>query len=177
MEGINVYKEEVYWTTLSYEQWTFHIAGTSNGLSYVSLPNESFNRLQKWKNKWFPNGELISSENQLINNKVQLENYFKGEIEHFSIPLELKGTSFQKVVWRALQQIPYGKTTTYSHIAKQIGKEKAVRAVGTAIGANPIPIIIPCHRVIGKNGNLTGYRGGLEMKEFLLRLEKGAVNV
>lgn len=174
MEGVLMYKERIYRTTLSYQQWTFHIAATENGLCYVSLPNEPLQRLYDWTNKWFKNAALVSSDDKLKNYTVQLTNYFKRESIHFSIPLELKGTSFQKTVWKVLQHIPYGETTTYSQIARKIRNEKAVRAVGTSIGANPMPIVIPCHRVIGKNGSLTGYRGGLEMKKFLLRLESDA---
>lgn len=102
----------------------------------------------------------------------QLREYFAGKRKDFSLPLELKGTDFQKKVWRALQKIPYGKTVTYSDIAKSIGKPKAVRAVGQAINRNPISIIIPCHRVIGKDGSLTGYAGGLWRKEWLLKHEQ-----
>ena len=98
--------------------------------------------------------------------------YFAGKRQNFSLPLELEGTEFQKKVWQALQKIPYGQTKTYGQIAKEIGKKKAVRAVGNANHNNPIAIIIPCHRVIGANGKLTGYHGGLEKKEFLLTLEK-----
>ncbi len=102
----------------------------------------------------------------------QLLEYFAGKRQNFSLPLELEGTEFQKKVWQALQKIPYGQTKTYGQIAKEIGKKKAVRAVGNANHNNPIAIIIPCYRVIGANGKLTGYHGGLEKKEFLLTLEK-----
>lgn len=102
----------------------------------------------------------------------QLLEYFAGNRQNFSLPLELEGTEFQKKVWQALQTIPYGQTKTYGQIAQEIGKEKAVRAVGNANHNNPIAIIIPCHRVIGANGKLTGYSAGVEKKEFLLKLEK-----
>ncbi len=102
----------------------------------------------------------------------QLSEYFEGKRQNFTLPLALEGTEFQKKVWQALQKIPYGQTKTYGQIAKEIGNDKAVRAVGNANHNNPIAIIIPCHRVIGANGKLTGYYGGIEKKEFLLKLEK-----
>lgn len=102
----------------------------------------------------------------------QLESYFAGELKEFSLPLEPSGTVFMKQVWSALCGIPFGKTATYGEIAEKIGRPKAARAVGLANNRNPIPIFIPCHRVIGADGSLTGYRGGLEMKKKLLELEK-----
>ncbi len=102
----------------------------------------------------------------------QLKGYFAGELKEFSLPLEPFGTAFMKQVWSALCEIPYGKTASYKDIAEKVGKPKAARAVGLANNRNPIPIFIPCHRVIGADGSLTGYRGGLEMKKKLLDLEK-----
>ena len=102
----------------------------------------------------------------------QLDGYFAGHLEEFSVPLDFTGTEFQKEVWRALTAIPFGETRSYAQIAAQIGRPRAVRAVGAAIGRNPISIIVPCHRVIGANGDLTGFAGGLEVKAFLLKLEK-----
>ena len=102
---------------------------------------------------------------------VQLQEYFTGTRKHFSFPIELKGTPFQKSVWQEMARIPYGESRTYGEIARAIGNAKAVRAVGMACNRNPIWIIIPCHRVIGSNQKLTGYAGGLSMKEALLALE------
>jgi methylated-DNA-[protein]-cysteine S-methyltransferase len=101
----------------------------------------------------------------------QLREYFSGQRKIFDFPLAPKGTPFQLAVWNALLQIPYGDTVTYAELARRIGKPSAVRAVGAANGANPIPVIIPCHRVIGSNGTLTGYGGGIERKQWLLALE------
>ncbi len=102
---------------------------------------------------------------------LQLKEYFDGKRKIFDLPLELRGTPFQNRVWEALREIPYGETKSYSEIAEAIGNPKAARAVGLANNKNPVPIIVPCHRVIGKNGNLTGYAGGLWRKEKLLELE------
>lgn len=101
----------------------------------------------------------------------QLDEYFAGKRKSFDLPLEPKGTPFQRSVWHALRAIPYGETQSYGDIARRIGKPKAVRAVGAANGANPISIVVPCHRVIGADGSLTGYGGGLPRKKKLLALE------
>ncbi len=102
----------------------------------------------------------------------QLTEYFAGQRVDFDLPIEMCGTSFQLQVWSALRRIPYGEVRSYADIARAIGRPKAVRAVGAANGANPIPIIVPCHRVIGSNGSLTGFGGGLEVKRRLLELER-----
>ena len=102
----------------------------------------------------------------------QLHAYFAGELEDFALPLAPQGTAFQLRVWKRLCDIPYGETISYGQLARRIGNPNASRAVGLANGANPIPIVIPCHRVIGSNGKLTGYGGGLPIKEKLLALER-----
>lgn len=102
---------------------------------------------------------------------VQLREYFAGERTDFDLPLELVGTAFQQEAWRALADIPYGETVSYGEQARRLGRPDAVRAVGAANGANPIPIVLPCHRVIGADGSLTGFGGGLEAKRRLLDLE------
>ena len=107
----------------------------------------------------------------------QLKAYFAGKLTEFNLTLAPDGTDFQQSVWHALQTIPYGETTTYGAIAKQIGHPTAIRAVGAANGANPIPIVIPCHRVIGSNGKLTGFGGGLPTKELLLKLESRQLHI
>ena len=108
---------------------------------------------------------------------LQLESYFTGQLESFDLPLAPEGTPFQQGVWRELCKIPYGETISYGELARRIGNPKASRAVGLANGSNPIPIIIPCHRVIGSNGKLTGYGGGLHIKEKLLALEKKQIQL
>jgi methylated-DNA-[protein]-cysteine S-methyltransferase len=107
----------------------------------------------------------------------QLNAYFAGKLTEFTLTVAPAGTPFQTGVWQALQGIPYGQTTTYGAIAKQIGRPSAIRAVGAANGANPIPIVIPCHRVIGSNGKLTGFGGGLPTKEHLLKLESRQLHI
>ncbi len=118
--------------------------------------------------------QLVENQNNiiLIETQKQLSEYFQGYRQRFDLPLKLNGTAFQQQVWRALLNIPYGETRTYKEIALAIGNLKAVRAVGTAIGRNPISIIAPCHRVIGASGKLVGFAGGLENKERLLKIEQ-----
>lgn len=103
--------------------------------------------------------------------KAQLEEYFSGKRKIFDLPLAMSGTTFQQRVWTAVNTIPFGQTTTYLKLSQKLGNPAAIRAVGAAIGANPILVVIPCHRIIGTNGQLTGYAGGLERKEKLLELE------
>ena len=106
----------------------------------------------------------------------QLEAFFEGELKSFDLPLVVTGTSFRKLVWAGLMDIPYGETWSYSQLANHIGTPNACRAVGSANGVNPIPIIIPCHRVVGSDGSLTGFGGGLKTKKFLLELESKNVH-
>ncbi|ERM58507.1 methylated-DNA--[protein]-cysteine S-methyltransferase [Vibrio cyclitrophicus] len=110
----------------------------------------------------FPIFELVAD---------QLNRYFSGEAIQFTVPISAKGTPFQQSVWQALTTIPYGETWSYAQLADAIGNPKAVRAVGLANGKNPVSVIVPCHRVIGKNGKLTGYAGGVERKQRLLVIE------
>jgi methylated-DNA-[protein]-cysteine S-methyltransferase len=120
-----------------------------------------------------PHEDWKEDEAFFIDVRRQLQEYFAGELREFDIPLLMEGTEFQKRVWKTLQTIPYGETISYGELAKKIGDSKAVRAVGAANGQNPIPIIVPCHRVIGSDGSLTGFGGGIENKRKLLELEKG----
>lgn len=116
------------------------------------------------------------SANMIQQAREQLSGYFAGTRKNFNLPVEPVGTKFQREVWRALQDIPYGTTQNYGALAKRIGQPTASRAVGAANGRNPISIMIPCHRVIGANGDLTGYAGGMERKAALLRLEARAID-
>ncbi|OAA90445.1 methylated-DNA--[protein]-cysteine S-methyltransferase [Clostridium ljungdahlii] len=117
--------------------------------------------------------DICINETPLLKNAGnQLQEYLEGKRKKFDLPLEPQGTEFQKKVWNALQEIPYGKTFSYKDVAQNIGNIKACRAVGMANNKNPIPICIPCHRVIGSNGKLVGYAGGLDIKEKLLEIEK-----
>ena len=122
-----------------------------------------------------PTDQIISgnASGELVKDcEVELREYFVGKRKIFDLPVKPEGTDFQKNVWEHLQQIPYGQTRTYGDLATMIGNKKASRAVGMANHCNPILILIPCHRVIGANGSLTGYAAGIEAKKYLLRMEK-----
>jgi methylated-DNA-[protein]-cysteine S-methyltransferase len=110
----------------------------------------------------------------LLKAEKQLLEYFRGERREFDLPLDIRGTPFQSAVWEALLGIPFGETRSYGELAKQLGNPRATRAVGAANGRNPISIVVPCHRVIGSTGKLTGFAGGLKAKHFLLALERGS---
>lgn len=119
------------------------------------------------------NAEFVAQDDETLQKtRVQLDEYFNMQRKEFDIPIQMLGTDFQKSVWEALLKVPYGTTSTYLQLAKEIDNEKAVRAVANANGANAIGIIIPCHRIIGTNGELTGYAGGLPLKKRLLELEQ-----
>ncbi|MDJ0940413.1 MAG: methylated-DNA--[protein]-cysteine S-methyltransferase [Woeseiaceae bacterium] len=139
------------------------LAGDEDALALIGFPKGSMRR--------DPEPDWIYNEKPFTDAARQLDEYFAGERRDFDLPLRLSGTEFQVSVLSELQKIPYGETTSYSDIATRIGRPKAVRAVGAANGRNPIPIIVPCHRVIGQSGDLTGFGGGLDTKEALLRLE------
>ncbi|MFC1795931.1 methylated-DNA--[protein]-cysteine S-methyltransferase [Pseudomonadota bacterium] len=141
------------------------VAGDSDGLKYVGFPSG--------KGRVEPDASWCLDETGFNDVRSQMAEYFAGTRSEFELKLAPDGTPFQLAVLDALQQIPYGETCSYGDIATRIGKPKAVRAVGAANGRNPLPIIIPCHRVIGSNGSLTGFGGGLPTKRFLLDLERG----
>ncbi|NQX61388.1 methylated-DNA--[protein]-cysteine S-methyltransferase [Paenibacillus qinlingensis] len=157
------------------------MAVTDVGLGYLQFQKgdardgvdvEAWQEFTQWARKiGQPNG-WIRQEDRLKPYMQQLNEYLSGKRTSFELPLDLRGTAFQQSVWRALHEIAHGVTVSYSQVAQSLDKSSAVRAVGTAIGANPVLIVVPCHRVVGKNGALTGYRGGLENKEKLLLLER-----
>ena len=122
-----------------------------------------------------PHDDWTPDDSAFADARAQLDEYFAGKRRAFDLKLAPRGTSFQLEVWAALRAIPYGETRSYREIARTIGRPEAIRAVGAANGANPLPIIVPCHRVIGANGSLTGFGGGLPVKRYLLDLEQGAL--
>ena len=143
---------------------TLLLAGDEAGLRVISFTNgrRPTHADSSWRKDEAPMREVTR----------QLRAYFAGKLEKFDIPLAPEGTPFQLKVWKELCEIPYGETISYGELACRVGNPRAARAVGLANGANPIPIVIPCHRVVGSNGKLTGYGGGLPIKEKLLALER-----
>jgi methylated-DNA-[protein]-cysteine S-methyltransferase len=152
------------WTTARIGGVELRLAASEAGLRSIEFSPD--HAIDGYKNAHQP---LLSETER------QLRAYFAGDLRDFDLPLDMVGTPFQQRVWRALLQIPYGRTRSYSEIARGIGAPSAVRAVGAANGANPIPIVVPCHRVIGAGGNLVGYGGGLPLKQRLLALESGGL--
>jgi O-6-methylguanine DNA methyltransferase len=165
---------KVFCTSFDSRIGHIYIASTEKGLCKVSIPKETKKDFFKWLENHF---EIDAVNDNKSRNKEyidQINRYLNGKLVEFTLPIDLIGTPFQLRVWKKLTQIPYGTTTTYSQLAKRVGVPKGFQAVGRANGANPLPIIIPCHRVIGSDGSLIGYSSGVKTKEFLLRLE-GAI--
>ncbi len=170
MELINE-NNKIYWSYLAHGEDRLVIAASSDGLCYVGSWNETYQTFESWAGKHFVGIPLVQDVSVMKPYAEQLMEYLAGERTSFSVSLDLRGTAFQQSVWEAMSRIPYGRTASYQDIAQVLERPKSVRAVGTAIGRNPVLIVGPCHRIIGKNGALTGYRGGLQMKEQLLKLE------
>lgn len=145
------------------------LAGDRDSLRFVSFGNSQRGLV--------PRPDWIQDEAPFREVMRQLQAYFAGKLKEFDVPLTLEGTEFQNRVWTSLLTIPYGETISYMQLAQRIGNPKAVRAVGLANGSNPIPIIIPCHRVIGSDGSLTGFGGGLPTKQKLLALESKQISL
>jgi methylated-DNA-[protein]-cysteine S-methyltransferase len=158
------------YTTLESPIGLLTLVGSDRGLAAVLWEHDDSLQEQ------FPEATEDTSHPVLRQAREQLSEYFAGARRTFTVKLDLVGTPFQNQVWNALRTIPFGETRSYGDIADQIGSRKAVRAVGAANGRNPVPIIVPCHRVIGANGTLTGFAGGLAVKAQLLELEGGSAN-
>lgn len=153
----------IYYITYNAPFGTLYVGEENSSLVFISLSK--------------PQLPISFNPTPCLNKAVsQLNEYFNSKRTSFDLPLNLKGTKFQIKVWQALLSIPYAQTVSYQDIALKIGNPRAVRAVGAANAKNPLAIVIPCHRVIGKNGKLTGYNGGLSVKEFLLNLERNNKN-
>lgn len=147
------------------------IASSNKGLCRLSPPSESWEDFIVQLRNQYPDCRLDRGLGENSNVIQELKEYFAGRRQQFTCPLDLRGTEFQLKVWEALQNIPYGTTCSYEDVGRAVGKEKGSRAVGQANGLNPVSIIVPCHRVVTKDGKLGGYGGGPEMKKYLLTLE------
>jgi len=154
-----------YYSSFIIDNIHFTVINSKNGIREIIF------NIEKDSSKLLNTIQLKPEDPDMFSIYSQLKEYFSGERKHFEFPLELEGTEFQKRVWNELLKIPYGRTITYRELAVRLGDEKVIRAAASANGANPLPIIIPCHRVIGSDGSLIGYGGGLEIKEKLLVLE------
>jgi O-6-methylguanine DNA methyltransferase len=153
---------------------TLRVASTESGLAYVELPRAAGCGLRGWLHHHLPSARCIESHERNRTAIDQILEYLAGERTEFDLPLDLRGTEFQRAVWAALRKIPFGEQRSYREIAVEIGRPRAVRAVGAANGSNPVSLVVPCHRVINSDGKLGGYAGGLELKARLLAMESRA---
>lgn len=164
--------KDVYYSKLSMKEWSFYVAASHTGLCFIGSSPADKEELLQWVEKNRQDTVLKEDASVLSPYITQLEEYLTRKRKLFTLPTDVQGTLFQKQVWRELSKIPYGKTTTYGAIAQSLGKSiSAARSVGTAVGKNPLMIVYPCHRVVPKNGQPRGFRGGLKMKHQLLTLE------
>lgn len=161
----------IYWSLVTYNQRKMYLVATTEGLCYVGTQDKEFKEVTNNLKSTFPDYHLEQNYGKLQPFLAELKAYFQHQRNFFTFPVDIYGTDFQLAVWNELRKIPYGQTYSYSQIASNLGSPNSVRAVAKAISANPLLIVIPCHRVIGKNGDLVGYRGGIEMKKRLLELE------
>jgi len=161
----------VFCTSFDSKIGLIYIASTEKGVCKVSVPRQTKKDFLKWLHDHFDDDDV--SDNKSRNKEVidQLNRYFNGKLAKFTCPVDPIGTPFQVRVWKELTKIPYGTTISYKQLAKRIGTSKGFQAVGRANATNPVPIIVPCHRVIGTHGSLVGYASGIKTKEFLLKLE------
>ncbi|MGD1933109.1 MAG: methylated-DNA--[protein]-cysteine S-methyltransferase [Candidatus Phaeomarinobacter sp.] len=165
---MHILKRDLFYTYIPSPLGDLLVGGDGDTLHLISFPTGA--KTMRHADHWQRNDKMFKDV------ATQLNAYFAGELKEFDLPLTLDGTEFQNQIWKNLATIPYGETASYGDMAKKAGRPKASRAVGAANGANPLPIVLPCHRVIGSTGDLTGFGGGMEAKKFLLGLE-GALEV
>lgn len=151
---------------------SFRVATTQSGLAYLELPHASGRGMRSWLDLHAPDAKLVDDEVPCRAAIEQVLEYLARERTAFDLPLDLRGTPFQRDVWSALLEIPYGEARSYADIARAVGRPKATRAVGMANNANPVALVVPCHRVIAADGSLGGYGGGADLKRRLLAMER-----
>jgi len=161
----------VFCTSFESKIGLIYVASTEKGVCKISVPRQTRKDFFGWLRENFDDSDVV--DNKSRNKEVidQLGRYFNGKLAKFNCPFDFIGTPFQIRVWKELTKIPYGTTISYKQLAKRLGTSKGFQAVGRANASNPIPIIVPCHRVIGTDGSLVGYSSGIKTKEFLLKLE------
>lgn len=165
------HSDKVYCTSFDSRMGHIYVASTEEGVCKVSVPRETRKDFFRWLENQFDLDAVVDNKSRNKDVIDQLIRYFNGKLAKFTCAVDLVGTPFQVRVWKELAKIPYGSTLSYGQLAKRVGVPKGFQAIGRAVGANPIPIIIPCHRVVGSDGSLVGYSAGVKTKEFLLRLE------
>jgi O-6-methylguanine DNA methyltransferase len=163
--------EILHYTDVDTELGLLRVVSSARGLVYVELPKSSGRGLAGWMKSHAPGAKLLEGYAPNRAAAKQLDEFADGKRRTFDISLDLRGTPFQIAVYDEVARVPFGQTATYAQIATRIGRPSATRAVGAANGANPLPLVIPCHRIVGASGKLTGYAGGVELKARLLALE------
>lgn len=163
--------DKVFWDAVDSPLGEAYLAVTSAGVCRFDLPNHSRTSFLSGLRRTFLDAEPVEDAGAVSDAAAQLREYWEGRSTRFTFSLDLRGTEFQRAVWKALAQIPYGQTRTYGEVARAIGSPGAAQAVGRAVGANPVALFIPCHRVIGADGSMTGFAAGIDTKEWLLRHE------
>lgn len=164
--------EQVHTAQIESPIGPLRLLSTSRGLAYVELPHASGRGLEGWLRRSLPGARCEEAFAPNRTAALQIVEYLEGKRRSFDLALDLRGTAFQRAVWDALVGIDYGETRSYAEMARAIGRPRAVRAVGAANGANPLALVVPCHRVIAADGTLGGYGGGLELKARLLAMER-----
>lgn len=169
--------KKIYYDVIDYGKYQFLVAASEKGLVYLDVATAELDNLLVYLKKAKQSFELVADDKKLLIYIEQLQDYFKGQRQMFDLPLDLMGygTEFQQAVWQELLKIPFGQESSYSQLAAAVGRPNATRAVGSAVGKNPIAIIVPCHRVLRKDRSIGGYAGGLPLKYQLLALEEIAV--
>ena len=165
-------EEPITWAMMKSRVGPIRVAATPRGVCKIALGKETAEDFFGWLERHIGHTPRKPERSGIVALALgQIAGYIDGQRRDFDLPLDLRGTEFQRRMWAAVAGIPYGETRTYAEIALAIGKPKAVRAVGAANGANPLPLVVPCHRVVGSDGSLTGYGGGLDVKRKLLEME------
>ena len=168
-------QESIAWASIKTRVGTVRVAATPRGICKIALGKETAQDFFGWLERHVGPVSRKPERSGLVALALdQIAEYLSGQRREFDLPLDLRGTDFQRRAWSAVSAIPYGETRTYAEVAAAIGKPQAVRAMGAANGANPLPLVVPCHRVLGSDGSLTGYGGGLDVKRQLLEMEKRA---
>jgi O-6-methylguanine DNA methyltransferase len=163
--------DTAYWSAFTSPLGTCYVAATRKGICRLAIPNESREHFFVWLYRFFESSRVIPHPGPAMECIEQVGAYLTGERTRFEVHLDLRGTDFQRAAWDGVLRIPYGTTISYRDLARSMGTPKAYQAVGAAVGQNPIPIIVPCHRVVSADGSLTGYAAGINTKQWLLRHE------
>ncbi len=161
----------VYCTSFESKIGLIYIASTDKGVCKISVPRQTKKDFFRWLRENFDDSEVVDNKSRNKEVMDQLNRYFNGRLAKFTCAMDMRGSPFQLRVWKELVKITYGTTISYKQLAKRLGTSRGFQAIGRANAANPLPIIVPCHRVLGTDGTLVGYASGVKTKEFLLKLE------